>query len=153
MLDFEASLAETGRAIELNPSDALAHTLRGTVLLWLGRIEESIAASETARRFDPRLQTNLAFNLAMAYYLTGRYRDAVAVCDSYMRSYPAQTTTGVPAVRAAALAQLGEADRAREAAADVRRLNPFFDVKSFATRFVDPALAEKAQEGLRKAGL
>jgi hypothetical protein len=61
--------------------------------------------------------------------------------------------TGVPAVRAAALAQIGDAEGAREAAAQLRRLDPFFDVSVFATRFVDPALAAKAQEGLRKAGL
>jgi adenylate cyclase len=151
--DFERALGETARAIELNPSDALAHSLRGNVLLWLGRIEESIAASETAHRFDPRLETNLAFNLAMAYYLSGRYRDAIAVCDSYLGRYPKQTQTGVPAVRAAVLAELGEAERARESAAHVMRLDPFFDVKSFGTRFVDPALVARAQEGLRKAGL
>jgi adenylate cyclase len=153
MRNFEAALAETARAIELNASDAFTHALRGNVLLWLGRLEESIAASETARRFDPRLETNLAFNLAMAYYLTGRYREALAVCDSHLGRYPQQAVTGVPAVRAAALAQIGDADGAREAAAQLRRLDPFFDVSLFATRFVDPALAAKAQEGLRKAGL
>jgi len=151
--NFEGALAETAQAIELNASDALAHTLRGSVLLWLGRIDESIAASETARRFDPRLETNLAFNLALAYYLKDRHRDALAVCDSFLGRHPRQTLTGIPAVRAATLAQLGDAERAREAAAEVRRLDPFFNVDLFATRFVDPALAGKAQEGLRKAGL
>jgi hypothetical protein len=57
------------------------------------------------------------------------------------------------AMRAAALAEVGQLDKAREAAAEARRLQPFFDVASFGGRFVDPALAEKVRAGMRKAGL
>jgi hypothetical protein len=57
------------------------------------------------------------------------------------------------AVHAAALAQLGDAEGARREAQDVRRLDPFFDVKLFGQRLVNPAHRDKAQEGLRKAGL
>jgi hypothetical protein len=35
----------------------------------------------------------------------------------------------------------------------VRRLDPFFDVKLFGRRLVNPTHREKAQEGLRRAGL
>jgi adenylate cyclase len=148
--NYDAALADADRAIELNPSDAIARSLRGGVLLWTGKIEESIAASEAARRFDPRLSAEGMFNLALAYYLAGRYREA------------AQTTTAVEAnarsvflraVQAAALAQLGDAEGARREAQDVRRLDPFFDVKLFGQRLMNPAHREKAQEGLHKAGL
>jgi TolB-like protein/class 3 adenylate cyclase len=148
--NYDAALADSDRAIELNPSDAIAHAVRGGVLLWTGKIEESIAASEAARRFDPRLSAEGMLNLALAYYLAGRYREA------------AQTTTAVEpnarnvflrAVHAAALAQLGDAESARREAQDVRRLDPFFDVKLFGQRLMNPAHREKAQEGLRKAGL
>ena len=147
--NFHAALAESDRAIALNPSDAFAHAQRGSVLLWLGRIEDSIEASETARRFEPRLTSLRAFNLVLAYFLTGRPDAAVPVCESYLGVDRAE----LHAVCAAALAEIGQADRARAAAADARRLQPFFDVKSFGGRFVDPALAEKARAGMRKAGL
>ncbi|HSA71446.1 MAG TPA: adenylate/guanylate cyclase domain-containing protein [Burkholderiales bacterium] len=148
--NYEAALAEADRAIELNPSDAIARSLRGGILLWTGKIEESIAASEAARRYDPRLPAEGMFNLALAYYLAGRYREAVQTAAALQ---PNARTVFLEAVHAGALAQLGEGEAARRVAADVRRLDPFFDVKLFGRRLVNPAHRDKAQEGLRKAGL
>jgi TolB-like protein len=148
---FDAALAEADRAIAINGSDAHAYALRGGVLLWMGRIEESIASSETAQRFDPRTRSDAGgFNLALAYYLAGRYRDSVAVCDTYLAR---SSDVFVQAVRAAALGQLGESDLARQAAGELRRNDPFFKVELFGGRLLDPAHRAKAQEGLRKAGL
>ena len=148
--NYDAALADADRAIALNPSDAIARSLRGGILLWTGKIDESIAASEAARRFDPRLPAEGMFNLALAYYLAGRYRDAV---HSAVAVPPNNRTVFLEAVHAAALAQLGESEAARRVAEGVRRLDPFFDVNLFGRRLVNPAHREKAQEGLRKAGL
>jgi hypothetical protein len=57
------------------------------------------------------------------------------------------------AARAAALAQLGNAQEAKRAVEQVRRLSPFFRVEQFGTRFLKPEHTAKLQEGLRKAGL
>jgi len=148
--NYEAALDHADRALELNGSDALAHSLRGGILLWTGKIDESIAASEAARRFDPRLSSEGMFNLALAYYLAGRYRDAAQTSAAVE---PNARTVFQHAVHAAALAQLGDGEGARRAADEVRRLSPFFDVKLFGLRLVNPAHRDKAQEGLRKAGL
>jgi len=148
--NYEAALDHADRALELNGSDALAHSLRGGILLWTGKIDESIAASEAARRFDPRLSSEGIFSLMLAYYLAGRYRDAVQTSAALE---PNARTVLLRAVHAAALAQLGDAEGARREAAEVRRLSPFFDVKVFGTRLVNPAHVAKTQEGLRKAGL
>jgi TolB-like protein/class 3 adenylate cyclase len=148
--NYEAALAEAERAIELNPSDAIARSLRGGILLWLGKIEESIAASEAARRYDPRLPAEGMFNLALGYYLAGRYQEAA---QAAVAVHPNSRTVFLEAVHAGALAQLGEHEAARRVADEVRRLDPFFDVKLFGRRLVNPAHREKAQEGLRKAGL
>ncbi|HSA72214.1 MAG TPA: adenylate/guanylate cyclase domain-containing protein [Burkholderiales bacterium] len=147
---YEAALAEVDRAIELNPSDALARSLRGGVLLWTGRIEEAIAACEGARRFDPRLSAEGMFNLALAYYLAGRYREAV---QTAVAVEPGSRTVFLRIVQAAALAQLGEAEEARREAEEARRLDPFSDLRLFGQRLVNPAHREKIQQGLRKAGL
>ena len=149
--NFEKALAETGRAIELNGSDSSAYALRGESLLWTGRIQEAIAAIETARRFDPRSRASVGFTLAFAYYLAGRYQESVAVTDTFLAQNPDQVF--VQAVRAAALAQLGDADRVKQAVAQVRRLDPFFNVERFGARLVNPAHRAKIQEGVRKAGL
>jgi adenylate cyclase len=148
--DYEAALADAERALQLNGSDAVAHALRGGILLWTGKIEESIAASEAARRFDPRLSPEGMFNLALAYYLAGRYRDAV---QTAVAVEPQARTVFLHAVHAAALAQLGDAEGARRAADEVRRGSPFFEVNNFGQRLLNPAHREKTVEGLVKAGL
>ncbi|HEX6413044.1 MAG TPA: adenylate/guanylate cyclase domain-containing protein, partial [Burkholderiales bacterium] len=143
--DYEAALADAERALQLNASDAVAHALRGGILLWTGKIEESIAASEAARRFDPRASPEGMFNLALAYYLAGRYRDAV---QTAVAVEPQARTVFLHAVHAAALAQLGDAEGARRAADEVRRGSPFFEVNNFGQRLLNPAHREKTVEGL-----
>jgi len=148
---FDAALAETDKAIQLNPSDARARSLRGGVLLWLGRLEESIASSEASRRYDPSLSSDAGFNLAFAYYLAGRYREAAEVADAAALRTP--DVVFLEAVRAAAHGQLGEKEQARRAAENVRRADPFFSIERFGTRLVNPAHQKLTQDGLRKAGL
>ncbi len=150
-VQFDLALVEADRAIEQNVSDAMAYALRGEVLLWLGRLDESIAASEAARRFDPRIDPDSGFSLAMAYYAAGRYREALAAADTALARAPGYGY--LHAVRAAALGQIGNTEEARKAADQLLRRDPFFRVERFGTRFVSAELKAKAQEGLRKAGL
>ena len=149
--DFDMALAEADRAIALNASDALAYSLRSGVLMWLGRLPESIAAGEAARQYDPRLASNGNFNLGMAYYLAGRYREALATFNDALRAEP--NLVFVQAGRAAAVAQIGDMDQAAQATAAVHRLDPFFMVDTFGKRLVNPAHRALLQEGARKAGL
>lgn len=148
---FDLALVEADRAIEQNVSDAMAYALRGEALLWLGRLDESIAASEAARRFDPRIDPDSGFSLAMAYYAAGRYREALAAADTALARAPDYGY--LHAVRAAVLGQTGNTEEARKAADQLLRRDPFFQVERFGTRFVSAELKAKAQEGLRKAGL
>ena len=149
--EFDRALVEADRAIEQNVSDAFAYALRGEALLWLGRLDESIAASEAAHRFDPRIDPDSGFSLAMAYYTAGRYREALGATDNALARAPGYAY--LHAVRAAALGQMGNAEEARKAADQLRRLDPFFQVELFGTRFVEARFKTKAQEGLRKAGM
>ena len=149
--NFDAGLDEADRAIALNASDAVAHSLRSGVLMWLGRIPESIAAGEAARRYDPRLPSEGNFNLGMAYYLAGRYRDALAAFNDTLRAEP--DLEFLQAGRAAAAAQLGDIEQAAQAIAALRRLDPFFKLETYGNRLVNSSHRAKIQEGLRKAGL
>ena len=149
---FEEALSHTKRAIELNPSDATALYRHGASLLYLGHIKEAIAAMETAKRFEPQPSAGTRLNLAVAYYLAGRYREALVEANAAPTRTPHDLVM-MSAVRAATLAQLGDADAARQAAAQVRRFSPLFDVESFGTRFTNPAHTAVLQDGLRRAGL
>jgi len=146
----EAGLAHTSRALAINPSDAGALFGQAHALLIIGRAEESIATFEYAMRLDPNPGVGPHSQLAIAYYLASRYRDAVRQADIALAAHE---STGLHAVRAAALAQLGETDRARQAAEAARHVNPLFDREGIGTRLRRPEDVAKLREGLAKAGL
>jgi adenylate cyclase len=149
---LDQALAEAERAIELNPSDAFAFDTRGHTLLYAGRAEEAIASMEAALRFNPvGRNSGSAFDRALAYYTLRRYRDSLAAADAALARYP--DAAFLHAIRAASLAQLGDREEARNAAARVRRFDPFFAATEFGNRFVKPEHMAHLQEGLRKAGL
>jgi hypothetical protein len=102
-------------------------------------------------RFDPRASPGPHAQLATAYYVAGRYRDTVAYIDA--APPPAPGHVGLHAIRAAALAQLGNLDEARRSAETVRRISPRFSTEDAGTRFRNPEHAARLREGLAKAGL
>ena len=144
---FEEALTYAERAIELNASDSMALYRRGMALLYVGRIDEAIAAMENAKRVDP----HGGASLPVAYYVAGRYREALAHTDAMLTRTPHHV--GLNAMRAATLAQLGNAAEAQRAADQVRRLSPGFEAENFGGRFANPDHTAKVREGLRKAGL
>jgi tetratricopeptide (TPR) repeat protein len=147
----EEALDYTARALAINPSDTSSLFRRGHALLALGRIEEAIATIEEAMRFDPVAGLGPFAQLATAYYLAGRYRDTVALVDRATGMHERRGT--MQAIRAAALAQLGEMEEARRSADAVRRFNPTHSVEEAGTRLRNPEHAAKLREGLAKAGL
>jgi len=146
--DLDQALAESDRAIALNPSDAVALYSKGTMLVWLGRTEEAIAVLETVRRFDPGIDDIV---LPLAYYLAGRYRDALNDAEAAIARSP---EVALPyAVRAASLGRMGLEDQAKEAVANLRRVAPFARAGLFGSQLRDRAQAENLLDGLKKAGL
>jgi adenylate cyclase len=149
--EYEHASAEIDRALVLNPSDSVGLQAHAEVMLWLGRIDEAIQASEAAIRFDPLPRITTLFNLGMAYYEARRHADAVRILERASARVP--ENAAVHALLAATFAQLGRpADATRERDA-LRRVSPFFDTAAFGSRFQDPAHRAYLTEGLVKAGL
>lgn len=146
--DFDQALIEVDRALELNPSDALALRARGSALTYMGRIDDALDALETARQYDPAVDIA---HRAVAYYAARRYPEALAAANFALMKHPRLSL--LHAIRAAALAQMGQQNAAREAAAHLMQLEPVFPVRQFGSRFRDPKHAAHLQDGLRKAGL
>jgi TolB-like protein/Tfp pilus assembly protein PilF len=65
------------RAIELNPSHAMARKWYGALLAGQARFEESVTQLEQAARLDP-LSANVQQNLGSALEAQGRFRDAAS---------------------------------------------------------------------------
>lgn len=151
IVKYDIGLAESERALQINPSDAEVLLARAAVLLWTGRIDESIAAAELAMRLNVNIGPEAALNLGLAYLLSRRYDDAVRLLEAMRARYPAYPLLDFPL--AGAYAELGRTADALDAAERGKRKNPHFDLASFGSRFQDPALQRRIEDSLRKAGL
>jgi adenylate cyclase len=148
--EYERASAEIDRALALNSSDSVGLMAQAEILLWLGRLDESIEASETAFRFDPLPSGTALFNLGLAYYERRRHADALRVLKRASERFPEN-----PFIHALLAATFAQLDRLQEAAQErdtVRRLNPFFHAAAFGSRFQDPAYHAYLVEGVVKAG-
>ena len=148
---YDLGLAESDRALQINPSDSEVLAARAAVLLWTGRIEESIATAELALRLNVNIGPEASLNLGIAYLLNRRYADAVRLLEAARARHPTYPLLEFPL--AAAYAELGRATDARDAADRAKRKNPHFELSSFGSRFQDPALQRRVEDSLRKAGL
>jgi class 3 adenylate cyclase/Tfp pilus assembly protein PilF len=148
---YDLGLAESERALQINPSDAEVLVARAAVLLWTGRLDESIAAAEQALRLNVNIGPEAALNLGIAYLLSRRYADAVRLLEAARARHPTYPLLEFPL--AAAYAELGRTADARDAADRAKRKNPYFELTSFGSRFQDPALQRRVEDSLRKAGL
>ncbi len=148
---YDLGLAESERALAMNPSDAEVLLARAAVLLWTGRIDESIQAAEAATRLSMSIGPEASLNLGLAYLLSGRYSDAVRLLEAQRARFPSYPLLDFPL--AAAYAELGRIGDAREAVGQGRLKNPHFDLASFGSRFQDPALQQRIEKSLRKAGM
>jgi adenylate cyclase len=148
---YDLAVAELERAIALNPNDASSYHWLGFIQLWSGRVDQAIKTLNMALNLDFNARLPTLQHLGAAYYLKGRYTDAITALEQGILRDP--DYVGYHIVLAAAYAQTGRtADAAREAEI-VRRLDPFFEAGSFGSAFNNPQDRDKLVKGLIKAGL
>lgn len=138
-------------AVALNPSNPEGHAALGEALLWQGDAAGAINSLETAVAIDPRRSAEDLFNLGTAYFIQDRLAES-------LRAFERATTRneGNPfifAMLAGLYAENGRHQEARAAAAEVRKLSPFFDAENFGTLFKRPEHREKMARTLKKAGI
>jgi adenylate cyclase len=148
---YDLAIREGEQAIELNPNDAATYSQLGWVLLWAGQVDEAATALEMSLRLDSTSSRNAWLHLGMAYYLKGKYEKALEALEKGVIQRP--DFPGYYIVLAATYARLGRNGEAARAADKVRRLDPFFEIKSFGSAFRKPAHREAFIAGLREAGL
>jgi tetratricopeptide (TPR) repeat protein len=85
---YDQALAESERAIALDPNDADSYSAQANVLNWAGRPEEALKVVEQAMRLNPRYPPVYLFNLGMAYRSTGRYAETVATLKEVISRSP-----------------------------------------------------------------
>lgn len=149
--EHDIAIAEFNRALEINPNDADTLDGLGAVQLYAGQPDASIKAIETALRFNPNLGPSGLIHLGLAYYMKGQYADAIA---TFKRVLSRKSDLAILYVGlAASYAKLNQIEDAKSAAANVRRLSPFFKVEHFGNGFRNATDRAAIRDGLRIAGL
>ncbi len=151
--EYVKALVEAEKAIEYDPNYANAHVLLATLLYYAGRPQEGLVRIQKAMRLNPHHPYNYTFHLGQAFYILGRYDEAIDAFEKGIASNPASERLHV--WLAAAYAQSGNIDDAEWEADQVLTLNPEFSLQRMQHTFPfkDPADREHFLVGLRKAGL
>jgi adenylate cyclase len=148
---YDLAISELQRAIQLNPNDARNHRRLGSIMLYSGQVDEAIDSLETGLHFDPNMGAGDFMELGLAYYLKGRYDDAIRILERGVGRK--QEFVGNHIALAAAYARAGHSEDAARATATVLRLHPFFELDSYGSVFRNPGDRAAIVDGLRKAGL
>jgi adenylate cyclase len=143
------------RALELNPSFALAHALLASSLSFQGAHQEAVDSAEHALRLSPRdrnVGSYASRAMAGVHFANGRYPECVTWARNMIEKSPGHI--GGHSFLTAALAMEGDLTAAAEARGTLLRLHPDFSLTWMTENL--PATGEMAarlREGLRKAGV
>ncbi len=149
----EKAIAELKKAIALSPNYADHLVGLGYILNFAGRPEEAIGLVKKAMRLNPMYPTVYLWELGHAYFLTGRYEEAIEtlkrVLDRNSDFWPAHV------LLAASYSEIGREEEARAEAAEIERLSPWTSLEARRQRlpYKDQAVLERLFDSLRKAGL
>ncbi len=153
--DPDSACAIVEHGVELYPTDVVLLGASGYILTLTGDQEKALERFEAALRLaanNPLAFHDLA-GAAIACTLLGRYSKAV---DYAEQSHKRNQSFGVTyRILAAAHAQLGNVDKAAQAMARYRALDPEATINQLKIQlpYGNPQQAERLWEGLRKAGL
>jgi adenylate cyclase len=151
---YEKAIAELKKAIALSPNDADQLVGLGYILNFAGKPEEAIELVKKAMRLNPRYPVVYLWELGHAYFLTGRYEEAIETLKSVLD----RSSDFMPAhlLLAASYSELGRQEEAQAEAAEIVRLkSPQDSLEAGKQRlpYKDQAVIERLLDSLRKAGL
>lgn len=149
--EFEAAIAETNLAVELNPSNAHARMALGNRLDLIGRTVDGIAQMENSLRLNPRDPRRFVYMgyLARAHVTLGEYETALQWAGKAAEVRP--DVADAHFRLAICLAHLDCVAEARGALQQCERLQPgFLESRKDWKPYVDPARNEHFFEGLRR---
>jgi adenylate cyclase len=151
--NYEQAIAEVEQAITLNPNGADGYAALGDVLNWDGRPKEAIELIEKAVRLNPQYPTWYVWDLGHAYYLAGRYEEALATLKRVLIRNP--NFMPAHAYLCTIYTELGRAEEAEAEGTEFRRLAPHLTLDELRRRlpYKDPTRLERILDVARKAGL
>jgi adenylate cyclase len=152
MRQSDPAIAEFEKAVALNPN--FTDVRFAIVLIYAGEPARAIEVTKAHMRLDPFYIATTPGWLGLAYYLLGRYAEALPPLRECVSRAP--NFRGGHLWLAATCAQLGLLDEARMQAAEALRIQPNYTIEGTRTHldiFKNLHDAEHYYDGLRKAGL
>jgi adenylate cyclase len=149
----ERALPALDRALALNPNSADVRAMRGMVLNFLGRPEEGLKDIELAIRHNPHHPDWYLIGIGRAYYMLGRYEEAVPLIERLVAATPELAVGRLLLV--AVYVGSGRLDAARAEVSAYLEINPGLTIGQ--VRMIVPFQKEEDLERycdlLRQAGL
>jgi adenylate cyclase len=151
--DYDGSLAEVARTLDLDPNFAQGHAFIGMTLMYAGRAAESLEHFAAAMRLDPHFSNMLLHILAQAHFSLGQYETAAQHLVDRIARNPATDASRM--LLAACYGHLGRLDEARTVWAEMLKINPAFSIAQRARvlPYKNAADFNRIVEGLAKAAL
>jgi adenylate cyclase len=147
---FDQALAEAERAVALDPNDADACVTLGEILSCVGRPQEAVDLVEKALRLDPHYPPSHLFALGQAYYLIGRYDEAITAFKRLLTRNPDHLRAHF--FLAMVYSAIGRTDEARAEVAACGNLDPSYSLERVRDKipYRDRALVERWMTALRE---
>jgi TolB-like protein/Tfp pilus assembly protein PilF len=147
------AIAAAERALALDPNFAYGHVALADILASAGRPQEAIELIEKAMRLDPAHPPDYFVALGHAYYVAGRYEEAITALKSAIARNPNLYVAHF--FLSLSHSELGREEDARAAVRELLRLAPDagLDFWQLKVPYQDPAIVVRQLDLLQRAGL
>lgn len=148
--DYGGAEAELETALRLNPGDANNLVLYASWLSTFGDPERGAELADQAIRLNPDYPVVMTGSFFFAYFMAGRYEDALRIIDKQ----PIESRTKNSwAIRAASYAALGEREKAETATREALQHHPELTAEGYANGAGgNETERQKVADALRGAG-
>jgi adenylate cyclase len=149
--EHDAAISATEHALNLNPG--FSYPNRALILTYAGQADKALEVIAATKRLDPFHPPSLFGFLGHAYYVLGRYAEALPSLREC--AYRAPDFRAAHAWLAATYGQLGQLEKARMHVAEILRIEPGCSLGRVRRLIVyrNAGDADHLLDGLRKAGL
>ena len=150
---YDKALIEVDQAVLARPNCDLSYASKANILNYLGRPAEAIELAKYAIRLTPVYPFFYPVILATAYYLCGKYKEAIIEVEKILMSD--RENLDALLILCCANSALGRIEQANKAAAEILQAKPEFTIETYAESqpYKNPKLLEQIIGELKSAGL